>query len=100
MTTNKPALLAAIFLAACAADTDQTRDEACREQAEVFCGKIGHPNGSCEIGYYYRCAPAGIDLERIVKPHLQDACLDAMVCDVDAVHNAVPEACALTWRQL
>lgn len=88
-----------ITLAACAADV-QTRDEACHEQAEVFCEKIGHPNASCEVGYFYRCAPVGVELDKAVKPHLQDACLDAIACDVDAAHNEVPEACVLTWRQL
>lgn len=90
-------ILIALALTACAAD--QTRDEACREQAEIFCEKIGHPNASCEIGYYFRCAPAGVDLQRPVEPDLQDACLDAMACDVDPAHNGAPEACMRMWAQ-
>ena len=84
-------------LSACAAD--QTRDEACREQAEVFCEKIDHPNASCETGYFFRCAPAGVDHDKAVSSQLQDACLDAMTCGVSPAHNGAPQACMLMWAQ-
>lgn len=96
-------MLKTIFLSvalfACA-DNEQTRSEACQEQAEVWCEQVGHPNAACETGYYYRCTPAGTDRDAPANQHVHTACLEKIVSDVDEQHTATPDYCLRFWAHL
>ena len=82
------------WLSGCTSD-DLTLDEACREQATVWCDRT-HDNASCRTGYYFTCTPPGSDRGAAVDVTAQNTCLDEIVL-VTPFKDTRPASCIRLW---
>ncbi len=89
-----------LTLAACTsepADSTMPRDQACQEQADAWCGRLGYQGSAsgCHI-WYVSQECEGHPHSNTVLLSAQDACLDAIA--TTATPSIEPDACRRTWE--
>jgi hypothetical protein len=89
---TKMMIAVALLFAGCCTERDIPADQACDEQAAVWCSKGGYPQGGCTRTYVQQCGP---DASRMIADDAQLRCL----ADLDANPSAdlVPRSCEITW---
>lgn len=98
---EKLAIAAAFVALAACADNVLTKHEACEEQATAWCAATARPdNASCERAYFWQCFRPDDRPDAVIRPELQDACLEDMVCTISPTYQVPPQSCTQIWNAL